>query len=374
MLRPALLIMPALGLLLLLKGLRGRRVGSSLHCRCGDCLEGLKQPKTCPECAAAVWDPINTRRGVLRRTPIFAWIGTVLLIFGSSAWLTLRVAAPPGTNPCSWQPDPLLTLQSPDNGLNGHWFAAEIIDRVEAGAPSPSHRADLAARARARINAQQWRHDAPGYRTAFAWAAIYAALWRAGTVPDEQLLDMLTRSLACGTSADQYSSGGSASQTATMHHVVQFAIRSPLRTLTQRSPAHNGVALNGEFAQRASGSIFGNATGDLADGPCHNLTLDLASLTRVDDNQIQISVPLARSSSAGAPPPPAPTHLFWIITVHVPPIDLATGLPNGMVTPDHRFAGDDPVAAAKSRWYQRRDQEVFERMRLEYEARQQQPP
>lgn len=372
MLRPTLLILATLGLVLLLKGLRGRRVGSALHCRCGYCLEGLPELKACPECAAAIWDPINTHRGSIKRSPRLAWTGGVLLTLGASAWLSLRLAAPPGTNPYSWQPTPLLTLQSPDNGINGQWFAREINDRLEAGTLSPSQQSALAARARTRLNAQLWQHDAPGYRSASAWAAIYVALWRSGAVTDEQLLDMLSCSFLCRAFAGQHTSPGGANQQATVHHLVQFAVRGPFRAITLTGPTRTGVTLNGEFAPLSFGPVLANATGELDGGQGHNLTLDLALFTQSEAAEIQVCFPLDQAPFIGAPPPPPPPHAFWVITLHVPPIDPATGLPSGDVTLHHSLADEDPVAAAQTRMHQRQEKEFFERLRREHEARQ--PP
>ncbi|MFG0243849.1 MAG: hypothetical protein ACF8R9_13765 [Phycisphaerales bacterium JB054] len=81
-----------LGLLALLLGLRGRRVGTAPHCRtCRFDLTGLyPEHETCPECGADLTGPRATTQGLRRRSWKLAIVG--LLIFAIPATLGVLAA------------------------------------------------------------------------------------------------------------------------------------------------------------------------------------------------------------------------------------------------------------------------------------------
>lgn len=72
-----------LGLLLLLRGLLGRRVGTAPHCRnCRFDLTGLyPEHQTCPECGTELTDPRATTRGLRRQSWKPVVVGLLLLAF-----------------------------------------------------------------------------------------------------------------------------------------------------------------------------------------------------------------------------------------------------------------------------------------------------
>ncbi|MEZ6233591.1 MAG: hypothetical protein R3B68_05340 [Phycisphaerales bacterium] len=145
MLRVLLILMAIVGLIALIRGFVGRRVGTGPHCRCGYDLEGLAERTTCPECGAAVWDPVNVRLGARRRGPRMMIVGALLLVLGGAGFGTLRALVPPGANPYAWQPDWLLVMQGPGESDGGRLFTDEVISRLQNGGFSPSQRTALAS-------------------------------------------------------------------------------------------------------------------------------------------------------------------------------------------------------------------------------------
>ncbi|MCG3130386.1 MAG: hypothetical protein FLDDKLPJ_01143 [Phycisphaerae bacterium] len=95
-----------LGLILLIRGLRGRREGGDLHCRrCGYNLTGLISPR-CPECGTTLTARTVTR-GRLHRRPVPLALSLLLLAAALAGWGTLAYRKVVSTNwyphyPLSW--------------------------------------------------------------------------------------------------------------------------------------------------------------------------------------------------------------------------------------------------------------------------------
>ena len=126
------------GLLLLVFGLRGRRVGDTPHCRrCGYDLSGLADRQRCSECGTALDAPRDIVYGIRRRCRGVLWSGAVLLVIGA----------------------PLLILAGVTRAYKIDWYAYAptwwLIDNVR----DPANGAAAAAELRKRLIAEELAED-----------------------------------------------------------------------------------------------------------------------------------------------------------------------------------------------------------------------
>lgn len=126
-----------LGLLLLLRGLLGRRVGTAPHCRnCRFDLTGLyPEHQVCPECGATLVGPRATTRGARYRSWPLAAIGVLLLAsLGTLGTLTARGVITKGkvANVLPTRTLIVLAVDHPHGWISDE-CADELLRRVIAG-------------------------------------------------------------------------------------------------------------------------------------------------------------------------------------------------------------------------------------------------
>ncbi|HZN65569.1 MAG TPA: hypothetical protein VFB66_09720 [Tepidisphaeraceae bacterium] len=140
---PGLLALAA-GLLLVRRGLRGRRLGDTPHCRkCDYALVGIDSGR-CPECGTEL-GPRTIVRGERVRTPAFAWVGVILLAAGAALTWAGGAAAYRTVNwyalrPTSWVID---DAGSPNAAVAARGWA-ELERRMKAAPLSAANRRRLA--------------------------------------------------------------------------------------------------------------------------------------------------------------------------------------------------------------------------------------
>ena len=104
----------AVGVVLLVLGLRGRRLNAHPHCRrCGFDLIGVTHRGRCPECGADLATPRAIRSGARRRRALPVTVGGVLLLAAGLAGGALLWSAATNFNWNVVKPDWLLVLQAP---------------------------------------------------------------------------------------------------------------------------------------------------------------------------------------------------------------------------------------------------------------------
>ena len=127
-------IFPLIGLILLVKGFRGKRVGDDPHCqRCKYNLTGLPSNR-CPECGAHLDASKAVTTGQRRRCKGSLAVGIILLLFATGFWGTTAYIRAKNIDlykfyPASW----LIDMAAGNDGkayiqLNNRYFAGKLSD------------------------------------------------------------------------------------------------------------------------------------------------------------------------------------------------------------------------------------------------------
>jgi hypothetical protein len=139
MLSQVLLIMlgaMVLGAILVVLGLRGKRINDHPICRdCGFDLVAVPEGTiTCPECGAGLRRPQAMRIGARRRRPVFLGVGAVLALLPILPLGTAGFAAISGRDLNKWKPLGLLLWEARHaRGNDASKAAAELADRYGSG-------------------------------------------------------------------------------------------------------------------------------------------------------------------------------------------------------------------------------------------------
>ncbi len=144
----ALLAALALGVALLLLGLRGRRMDRTPLCRdCGFDLSGvLPDGKTCPECGSGLNRAKAVRIGRRKRMIPVAATGALLVLLPTGALLLSIYTALTGASLASYKPIALLLTQiRHGNADSVREAGAELLARLQAGELSDPQLADAVA-------------------------------------------------------------------------------------------------------------------------------------------------------------------------------------------------------------------------------------
>lgn len=89
----------AIGLVLVIFGLWGRRLGDHPHCRsCQFDLQGLRIPTTCPECGREIATSADVRLGLRRIRRVPTSFGALFLIVGAAIAVAIAVTSARGIN------------------------------------------------------------------------------------------------------------------------------------------------------------------------------------------------------------------------------------------------------------------------------------
>lgn len=163
-----LLAATIVGIVLLVLGLRGRRVDDHPVCRdCGFDLSGVyPASSTCPECGAGLRRPRGVRIGNRRRRWVLAGVGAALVLVLGAALPTGMTAFLSGRNVVAHLPLRVLLWEGRHAGPESSQIVAdEVLNRLLAGTPTPTNYARI-------IDAALDIQGEPSDRWGDAWAKV----------------------------------------------------------------------------------------------------------------------------------------------------------------------------------------------------------
>lgn len=165
-----LIFLAIVGLITLAIGIRGRRVSTAPHCRCGFDLSGTPrsaqisdegcspiQPR-CPECGSSLSVPRQVRQGRRARRPVLIFLGIALTLLSAAGLGTLAWGAANSVNWYAQAPTWLLVSML---DLDSPTVAAATLKELDARTSDPAFRKSVWPRIERKLLARQSNLDRP---------------------------------------------------------------------------------------------------------------------------------------------------------------------------------------------------------------------